>query len=85
MCAFRQICSGSDAVVFGPKAFSDAVNLSLGHIVPDGGAGDAPSVGPIGQNNVFFFCQTSVCLHSPKQLRVPQKVNHRLFCVGCVA
>ena len=56
MCAFRQICAGSDAVIFGPKAFSNAVNLSLGHIVPDGGAGDAPPVGPIVQNDAFFFC-----------------------------
>ena len=77
MCAFRQICAGSDAVVLGPKAFSDAVDLSLGHIVPDGGAGDAPPLGPIFQNNGFLFCQTSQRLHSPKQLRVPQKVDHR--------
>lgn len=76
MCAFRQIRDGPDAVIFRAEAFSDSVYLPFGHIVPDGGAGDAPPLCPIFQNNVFLFCQTSQRLHSPKQLRVPQKIYH---------
>ena len=74
----RQVGIRLYSVIFLPKPLSDLVNFTGRHMVHHGGVGDTPPVRPIHQYYSFVFCQTSVCLHSPKHPRVPQKIVHRL-------
>ena len=71
------VCIRLDAVILHSQPLSDLVHLACGHMVHHGSVGDTLTMRPIHQHYGFLFCQTSVCLHSPKQTRVPQKIQHR--------